>query len=73
MLLAAIGTGRDVAKGTKNKLVVVNTRLFADDVQQLRRIAAERGIPYQTELRLLVRRALRGERREVLMLKDGET
>ena len=51
-------------------LVEVHTRLFADDVATLKRIAAERVIPWQIELRLLVRRALRGETREVLVLKE---
>ena len=54
----------------KNKLHPVNTRLFADDVKQLQRIAETQGIPWQVELRLLVRRALKGERRDVVMLKE---
>ncbi len=50
----------------------VHARLFSDDVAQLKRLAAERGIPWHVELRLLVRRALKGEHREVLVLKDQE-
>lgn len=53
-----------------NKLKEVHVRLFADDVKTLKRIAKERGSPYQAELRQLVRRALKGERREVLILKE---
>lgn len=54
------------------KLIGVNTRLFADDVDTLKRMAAESTLPWQVELRLLVRRALRGEKREVIVLKDQQ-
>lgn len=52
------------------KLTPVNTRLFADDVKAIKEIAAEQGLPWQVELRLLVRRALKGEKREVVLLKE---
>jgi hypothetical protein len=54
------------------KLIEVHARLFPEDVRELKRIAKERGISWQIELRLLVRRALRGDHREVIVLKDGE-
>lgn len=51
-------------------VVPVHARLFADDVKRLKELAAERGIGWQIELRLLVRRALKNEQREVLVLKE---
>lgn len=56
----------------KNKLEVVTTRLFARDVAELREIAETKGLAWQIELRLLVRRALAGDRREVLIVKDHQ-
>jgi hypothetical protein len=41
------------------KLEAVHTRLFADDLAELRRRAALRRIGWQVELRLLVHRALK--------------
>jgi predicted DNA binding CopG/RHH family protein len=52
------------------KLERVNARLFAADVLTIKKIAAQRGLPWHIELRMLVRRALKGETREILMLKD---
>lgn len=40
------------------KLEEVHARLFPDDVRKLKQIAARKLIPWQTELRLLVHRAL---------------
>ena len=54
----------------RNALVEVHTRLFAADVTQVQAIAAARGMKWQVELRMLVRRALAGEKREVVMLKE---
>jgi hypothetical protein len=51
-------------------LVGVHTRFFASDVAEVQRIAAEKGLPWQIELRLVVRRALKGERREVVVLRE---
>ena len=51
-------------------LAEVHTRLFKDDVAQLKRIAAASRLKWQVELRLLVHRALANERREVLVLKE---
>lgn len=36
----------------------VHARLFREDVRKLKQIAAQKLIPWQTELRLLVHRAL---------------
>jgi hypothetical protein len=60
----------DAQVSAEHALTPVNTRLFAADVTLIKKIAAERGIPWQIELRLLVRRALKGETREVVMLKE---
>lgn len=57
---------------TAQKLIDVHARLFPDDVRELKRIAAERRMPWQIELRQLVHRALSGERREVVVLKEQE-
>lgn len=54
----------------KAKLIDTHVRLFADDVSQIKKIAHERGLPWQIELRMLVRRALRSEHREVVLLKE---
>lgn len=48
-----------------NRLVEVHTRFFADSIDAVKRIAAQSGLPWQVELRLIVRRAVR-----VLMLKE---
>lgn len=48
----------------------VFSRLFATDVAEIKRIAADRGIPWQIELRLLIRRAIRGAAREVVLVKE---
>ena len=58
-------------KPKKSELHETHIRLFSDDVEALQRIAAEKGIPWQIELRLLVRRALKGEIKEVFVLKDA--
>lgn len=52
------------------RLVEVHARLFPDDFETLKRRAEENGVSLQIELRQLVRRALKGERREVLVLKE---
>lgn len=57
--------------GTKvPKLVEVHARLFPDDVKLIQKIAAEHRLPWQIELRQLVHRALKGEIREVAVLKE---
>lgn len=53
-----------------NKLLKVHTHLFEGDVSAIKRIADERGGRWQVELRQLVRRALKGEQREVVLLKE---
>lgn len=52
-------------------LVDLHIRLFAEDVAALKLRATERGVPWHVELRLLVRDALRGTRREVVVLKEN--
>lgn len=49
----------------------VHARLFSDDVAQLKKIAAQSRLSWQVELRQLVHRALAGDRREVIVVKDG--
>lgn len=44
-------------------------RLFAEDIELIQKMALEHGVPWQVEIRLLVRRALRGEKKEILVLK----
>ena len=57
----------------KPKLVEIHARLFHSDVAMLKKIAAKRGLPWHLELRLLVRRALKGDQREVVVInKDRE-
>jgi len=47
-------------KQPSNALQEVHARLFKEDVETLKQVAAQHGLPWQTELRLLVRRALKG-------------
>lgn len=47
----------------------IHCRIFHEDVELLQKLAEEHGVPWQVELRLLVRRALRGEKKEILVLK----
>lgn len=55
---------------TNNNLSLVTTRLFSSDVSLLKRLAKSNGSKWQIELRQLVRRALKGEKREIVILKD---
>jgi hypothetical protein len=57
-------------KAESFELTRVNTRLFAADVSQLKKIAEKNGGEWQVELRQLVRRALKGERREIAVLSE---
>lgn len=52
------------------RVVEVHTRLFADDVAALKKLAAQSRLSWQVELRQLVHRALTNERREVLIVKE---
>jgi len=54
-----------------NSLKLVTTRLFAADIITLRQLAEARGSKWQIELRQLVRRALKGEQREIVVLKES--
>lgn len=51
-------------------LVDVHARLFPDDVELLKKIAAESRLSWQIELRQLVHRALKGEKREVVVIQE---
>lgn len=53
-----MGTKRDRKKNQLKGLVEVHARLFPEDVAKVKHIAATKLIPWQTELRLLVHRAL---------------
>jgi predicted DNA binding CopG/RHH family protein len=44
----------------KAKLKPVTIRMLPDDLETLRRVAAEKGLPYQTYIKVLLREALRG-------------
>ena len=57
-------------KRDPNALEEVHTRLFEEDIAELKKIAETTGTKWQVELRLLVRRALRGEIREVRVLTE---
>lgn len=53
---------------TKPKLYQAHARLFPEDVKHLKKVARERGSSWHIELRMLVRRAIRGEQREVIVI-----
>lgn len=57
--------------GTRAKLTEVHVRLYSEDVRALKKSAAEKGLPWNIELRQLVRLALRGERREITIVRDS--
>src|SRR5258705_250961 len=48
------------ASKEKAKLKPVTIRMLPDDLETLRRVAAEKGLPYQTYIKVLLREALRG-------------
>ena len=54
----------------RNRVASVHARLFVEDIAQLKKIADARGTKWHIELRLLVRRALSGEHRDVVILKE---
>lgn len=64
-----MGKGPGLVK-TKNKLVDIHIRLFAADVAHFKKLSAQTGVPYQIEIRTFIRRGLRGERREITILKE---
>lgn len=45
-------------RGNKNKLVRLHTNFFAADIADVKKIAAESGLAWQIQLRMLVRKAL---------------
>jgi len=57
-------------KAAATKLTPVNVRLFSEDVEEIKQIAEEQGGSWQVELRMTVRRALRGQRREVTIIAE---
>ena len=54
-------------KATASRFVRVNTRLFTEDVEEVKRLALASGVPWQIELRSLLHRALK--EREVPILE----
>lgn len=55
----------------KPKLIDLHCRLFAADVEQIKAIAADRGIPWQVELRLQVHAACEADpQRATVLLKE---
>lgn len=52
------------------KLIAVHTHLFSDDIVMLKRVAENKRSKWQVELRMLVHRALQGEQREIVVLKE---
>lgn len=61
---------RKAAEAAASGLVEIHTRLFQEDLVKLKQIAGESRLKWQVELRMLVHRALKNERREVLVLKE---
>lgn len=53
-----------------DELVKVHTHLFKADVAHIKRTAAQQSRKWQVELRHMIRRAIRSEQREVLVLKE---
>jgi predicted DNA binding CopG/RHH family protein len=50
----------------KAKLRPVTIRMLPDDLTTVRRLAAEKGLPYQTYIKVLLREALRREMRKAM-------
>ena len=59
-----------MAVKAKNKLRPVHTLLFQEDVDTLKQLADDKGTKWQVELRQLVRRALRGEKKDIYVLRE---
>jgi hypothetical protein len=59
-----------LVRDKSSRLEEAHVRLFADSVLELKKLAAEKGTHWQIELRQLVRQALRGERREITIVRD---
>lgn len=57
-------------KKKRNATHSVHARLFVEDIARLKKIAEQHGLPWQIELRLLVHRALRGEQRDIVVIKE---
>lgn len=51
-------------------LIDVHARLFPEDVDLLKQIAEKSRLSWQIELRMLIHRALRGEKREIVILEE---
>jgi len=48
----------------KAKLKLVTIRMLPDDLDTLRRVAAEKGLPHQTYIKVLLREALRANQHQ---------
>lgn len=59
-----------ISKTRSAGLKEAHVRLFSDDIELLKKLAAAHGFSWQIELRLLVRRALKGQQREMIILKE---
>ncbi len=59
-----------VRERDKARLKEAHVRLFAEDVELLEKIAAKNGTHWQIELRVLLRRALRGEPLSITIIKE---
>lgn len=60
-----------MAKANKEPdTIAAHVRIQRQDMLALQKMAKVSGVTWQMELRMLVHRALRGERREVMVLKD---
>jgi hypothetical protein len=57
----------------KSALLRVHTRLFRADVLALKRIAGDRGLPWQIELRLLVNKALKEQKLSLVELEPPKS
>lgn len=53
-----------------SRLIAVHVRLFREDVKALKDRASKNALPWNIELRQLVRRALKGETREFHIIKE---
>jgi len=55
---------RQSAAGEKSRLKPITIRMLPDDLELVRRLAIEKGLPYQTFVKVLLREALRRETRK---------
>lgn len=55
------GRYRNAAKGTMKKIARINIRMKADDLDDIKRIAERKGIPYQTLIGSVLHRFAKGD------------